>query len=632
MGKHDKKDQQKVLLAQTQNRPLSYKYQTSEFLEERFNFFGNTQAAIISGGTFSNQQSDDTHGVLDASVTDYIYDEHGVRIGLTMATADGLGHSDREEENRSTALVSSSACETFVNNSKNRSYHNIDTMSELMLEAAEESKRSRLKRGKRSYDSKSSLAATVIYRQPDGSLKAIMANVGDGMIVVINGKTGEIKHCVAARDYGHYQIGSTENFSPNSVQDLNVENLAINSEVIELNGIKEDDLVIQLTDGIWGEFECSKELKQIDGKNYREQRIVSKEFESVIKQAVLVNPMTHAVDIGQAIVRSLAESTLQKRQKFQELMAVLEPFIADLSNKQYINKEEYNAHTIAVWLNELNEKGNDGAQASASLRNYLAEAEHDGIHYHIETCPVGMLVNDLPKKPFGDCATLAIMRVPNHKKELVRALTTHPENEAILLKRINQEMSQEERSDIEKSLSLESSLPDMITDDDLTCIGSRYLTVYANSYVSQLVANSPNTEKPVLLRELQRKLTSMSQPIPDLAQMNAIFDVCNSSDLFNRHRNPSWDSFFGLKTTQTWGATIKEIRDFAVTKLFNEVDGLQDPDEKVKLLHWAKKQPLFNQHRNNFIITGAWGNTAAVNKINDKLDEACLEAGVITFQ
>ncbi|KTD23504.1 protein phosphatase 2C domain-containing protein [Legionella maceachernii] len=632
MGKHDVRDQQKVLLARTKNRPFSYEYSFREFLQERFNFFGNTQSLIVSGSTYSNATSENTYGVLDASVTDYLYDEHGVRIGLTMATADGLDHSADKQENLSTALVSSSACESFVNKSKQLTTFDTDTVQQLMLEAGEESKKSKLSP---TYNSKSSLAATVIYRQPNGAMKAIIGNVGDGMIVVIDGKTGDIKQVVAARDYQRHQMGGFSQYIPNSVQDLTEDNVAVAAEFIELDTIKEDDIIIQMTDGIWGEFECTKEQHEVDGQTYRAHQLTSKALFYFDK---LIRELETIVQLGENLLTGLSLLACTKRNKFQELIQALQPFSETLLKKSFLSRVDYEAYTISVWLEEIRQSGDSGPGIADDLQRYLQESQED-IHYNINTCPAKLLAQDLQRKGLGDCATIAIMQVPNHKKELVRALISNPQHRSALLARIEKEVSEKELDDIITSLSQEKSLPPLTSDENGNSIGCAStdlatrssltyppqtwcLLVQSMDYVRKLIAESPSLEKPVLLRELTTKLTSTDTNELNVAQLSMIFDICSAKEnLFNTHRNPNWDQFFGIKNTRTWGDTVKEIRDFALTKLFKEADLIEDIQEKIALLEWAKKQPLFNQHRSNFVITGAWGNTAAVSKINGILDE-----------
>ena len=48
------------------------------------------------------------------------------------------------------------------------------------------------------------------------------------------------------------------------------------------------------------------------------------------------------------------------------------------------------------------------------------------------------------------------------------------------------------------------------------------------------------------------------------------------------------------------------------------MDELTTKDEQLVLLEAAKKLPLFCEHRNNFIIQGAWGRTHSVKLIEEK--------------
>lgn len=640
MGKQDKNLQQKVTLAPAQKRPLSYNYESpADFLTERFNFFANgPQGVIVSGSTYSNSTSNDVHGALDASVTDYIYDQHGVRIGLAMATADGLGHSSIEQENQSTALVSLSTCELLVNKSKDAAVMNTESMQQIMLEVGSESIQSKLSPG---YDSKSSLAATVISRQPDGSLKAVLANVGDEMIVVIDGKTGKIKHSLAARTYTHAASGGGVEYSPNAVQELTEDNVATNAEIIEINNIQEKDIILQLTDGVWGEFEFSKQ--DVKDRNYRESNIDCKTFRKAVEDAVKCNSPRATIYIAGRVAAKFAELTLAKRKKFLTLQEVLKPYSQALLEKQFSNQTEYEAYTISVWLKEIQADGGRGNYASFLVKEYLEELQHDGIYYK-DACPARKLVEGLNKKPFGDCATLTMMEVPSYKKELIRALLVNPEHKKELLARIENDILPSELEDIVQSLAEEMALP--IQKDNA---GNRYRTLHenyyliytqqqcqdllrlldANNYIKELVNSVPSQDKSTLLEQLKTQLICQSEAIQEedtaalnVEQISEVFDICYlKEELFNSHRNSNWDKFFGVKNTKTWARAVKEIRDYALEKLFTEIEEKESPAEKIQLLNWAKQQPLFNQHRSNFLITGAWGNTAAISQINAKINE-----------
>lgn len=55
-----------------------------------------------------------------------------------------------------------------------------------------------------------------------------------------------------------------------------------------------------------------------------------------------------------------------------------------------------------------------------------------------------------------------------------------------------------------------------------------------------------------------------------------LFNQFKDREELNRHRNPIFDSIFGIKNTTSWRNTWKEIRDDGKTKLFAEVDALPD--------------------------------------------------------
>lgn len=102
-----------------------------------------------------------------------------------------------------------------------------------------------------------------------------------------------------------------------------------------------------------------------------------------------------------------------------------------------------------------------------------------------------------------------------------------------------------------------------------------------------------------------------------------IFNQFKDRIELNRHTNPRFDAFFGIKNTTSWRETWKEIRDDAKQKLFNEVDALPETEttQKRALLDWAKnQQPLFCDHRNNTVLKGAFGRTQAVSDIEAKFN------------
>lgn len=89
----------------------------------------------------------------------------------------------------------------------------------------------------------------------------------------------------------------------------------------------------------------------------------------------------------------------------------------------------------------------------------------------------------------------------------------------------------------------------------------------------------------------------------------------------NTHRNPILDYLFGKKNTKSWQRVASEIRAKAFVCLKIEVAQIDDPDAQLEYLKAARNMPVFCEHRNNYIITGAFFRTTTVKEI-DKLIES----------
>ncbi|WED42202.1 hypothetical protein [Legionella cardiaca] len=114
----------------------------------------------------------------------------------------------------------------------------------------------------------------------------------------------------------------------------------------------------------------------------------------------------------------------------------------------------------------------------------------------------------------------------------------------------------------------------------------------------------------ILLREIKRR----NLPVAELSEL---YDVVKNINDLNTHRNPRLDSFFGIKNTASWRATVEEFRKLALNTLFSEINA-SDTHTQLEILGKAKNLPLFYEHRNNSIFTGAWGRTSAIKAIEEK--------------
>ncbi|MCL9684603.1 hypothetical protein [Legionella maioricensis] len=122
--------------------------------------------------------------------------------------------------------------------------------------------------------------------------------------------------------------------------------------------------------------------------------------------------------------------------------------------------------------------------------------------------------------------------------------------------------------------------------------------------------------------ELQELLISEVQNTDlTIDQYNELYLNIKNIPELNTHSNPYLDRFFGINNTESWRDTLKILRNQSLEKLFAELENLESDEDKLSLLETAKNLPLFCEHRNNFIIQGAWGRTNSVKLIEEKENE-----------
>ncbi|MGB6976987.1 MAG: hypothetical protein WBE18_06005, partial [Gammaproteobacteria bacterium] len=558
----------------------------------------------------------------------------------SMATADGLGHFSEEIMNDSTAIVSFHACEEFVNVTKSRKGKlSASELPKIIKEIGEHSKQSRLSYGTvgQVYDSKSSLIAATATRTEDG-LKGALANAGDGVMIVVDHKTKTVKQVLNARNYKRPEIRAVS-YNPTAVQDLTEETLA-QVENTEMIDIAEDDIVIQMTDGAWSELNFTTEEKG----EYRESKLdtsaINKLLEEILSDETSENGSTYvsAYQLADKMLTHVSSNTLKARADFANLYITLQPYITAAEKRVFeISTEaEFKAYNLSVWLDEI-EKENPGIVEQ--LKNLLLNPHHDGRFFYPET-PLKFIINHLEYQSFGDCTTIAVMRVPNYKVELVRALIQNPQKGETLLPRIVQAIPPKEELDyvisrLKNESHIERPDPDSLTLKDVK--GSRCNDINKNLQLtytpeecevikkiiisSHIISVAITDQQPNKSERLEIFKKTLLHPNLPIQEMSILFDAFKSNERLNTHTNPFRDTFFGIKNTASWRDTWKELRDTAKQKLFDAVDKLTDTRDKMALLNWAEEQPLFCEHRNNSILCGAWGRTQAVRDIQEKFDQ-----------
>jgi hypothetical protein len=666
-----------VALAQSQKQPLAHDYSQkgatnarNSFIDQRFECFARTaSSASISGSTFANNGSNSKEGVLDASCTDYLTDTDGVRIGIAMATADGCGHFFEKNENLSTAYVSSRACEEFVYGAQiNPSATTLDVLPKTMQQVGTLSMAARLPQ---IMDSTSSLAATVVTQTPEGRLNATVGNVGDGLVLVIDHQTKKVKYQSGARQFLGYDIfNQGEAYSPMPVQNLSENNLT-RVTTAEIGDIHEDDIIIHMTDGVWEEFATAVEIIKEGKETVKEFRIDEDHFHNCIKpifeqergekhgedekepkekgkedesETNSHDIYTSAFEVAQCILVATVDSALKKRQNYKNLLADLGTYITRAKEKKFENKEEDEAYTITVWLEEIKEESPPIAER---LEAFLEHTQ-----FVAKDFPAIYFIEKFEHWRFGDDSTVSVMQVPNQKVELLRALVENPRNSHKILPRIAAaNLTSEDLEFAMQRLQQEKVLvpqsEEIPAQNQST--GRRLHEVpgcLQSDYDPKVCQNAKNiaeeylkftqkvqlTTKLALLKEIRILMTGTSADNSadnhdnrlNVKQMAVLFNALRNDPKFYEKVNEGkskWEKFWGLENTTQWSDTFETIRTKAKQQLFKEFDDLKSNTAKLKLLKWAEKESLFNEHRNNSFFAGAWGRTGAVSEIQSKAKE-----------
>ncbi|MFN3235340.1 MAG: protein phosphatase 2C domain-containing protein [Gammaproteobacteria bacterium] len=599
-----------------------------EFKNQRFKVFADTHnSANISGSTFSKKDKDEEEFILDASHMTYHIDENGVRDGFIMTTADGLGHGFDVVQCDQISNAAVQTCQNFINTTSiNFSGLTKDNLKGLVKSAGQESMVNL-------DEYQASLAATVVrYDEETESYQGLFANVGDGMIVVLDGNDSSVKCCVGARVYATETWGERYEYHPISAQKADDENI----DVIEFE-LDEGDIVIQMTDGVFSELKMSESVLVSDEEGqplYREDKIDESVFSAMFvngeenKEEEEDGVSISALQIAQMILNQAVEHTLHQRREFLAMMALLQPHIDEANAeggrfKTFESKEDHEACTLQLWLGEI---GNE--EVTQAVTDYLSSVAHDGVQYHADV-PAAQFVGDLNRKQFGDCATVSVMRVPYRNDELLRRLIEAPESAAKVLPQFK--ISEGESFTTSSTLSLDRLKREkFIPREDVAGCAPDSIEFEAESNIE----NEDNIDRISLVYNQIQEKSTKSEKLADFQescqrsdsfeQMSVVFSALYQLDALNEHTNQRRDRFFGINKTHSWIETMGNIRRAAFEKLKDEANNLNS-NEAINFLTKHINDPIFAEHRSNFKIKGAFGRTATQKQIYALIDERRAE-------
>ncbi len=388
--------------------------------ENGYSYFGNAFYALsrshnqgmLIGSSYAFQQQDIAKElVLDAAAMAFNFDDRGVIDGGKMATADGLGGSEEDQdESKSIAKISQYACAYFV-----KSRTNTDTA--LFNIAANSVNLALPRTTAQKYDSTCALATTQFDYQQNGTYRVELANVGDTCIVVLDAD-GKVK----------YQVSATQSFrgfgvwSPNSVQMLTASpnNLAeiCQKEILTLN---QGDIILSMSDGIWGELEVEVAKKASESK-------ALKLAPDALSSLIAGNTQQSICQLLAGIVGAAMANSLQKKNTLVKIVNGLEK-INFPPEIQFIDQ-------VMTYLTKNNLK----TLADKLYQLLFENGEGDGMGYFKEKIgliPLTYVLQDLKNRTLGDCSTINAVRLPYRLDELIRAFIRYPKNQLTLLTEIS---------------------------------------------------------------------------------------------------------------------------------------------------------------------------------------------------
>lgn len=343
----------------------------------------------ISGSTECNLHNHSQKQVLDASTLKC--DKSGK---ISMATADGLGESEEFEDNSNNASVSAYCCEAYCEIDVQNATSGISNLKRI----AQESKaKNALSHDGLPYDGRTAMSALAYNPQ---TKKAQVVSIGDTLTVIFDGRTGALKFQQEARVYN--QGGAI--WAPVDLQMLAhskpiVAQFAESALQIDQWDLEENDIVVQMTDGIWSQFNTEDiEVKISKDVSYLATRLTIKNINELgekLQEEKL--PETSALDVAQTLhncaVRDFRSNLSLFREIHSEILAKLElePSGSEKTMGQFVKELPF--------------------ETAAKFQQLYVAQKHDSIMYD-NSLPVLVFRQQYRKISFGDCATISVLKVP----------------------------------------------------------------------------------------------------------------------------------------------------------------------------------------------------------------------------
>ncbi len=513
--------------------------QLDEFFNERFEIFSpNAASCIISGSSIGYPHIEYTEPNLDAAATHFIANTDGVISEIRMATTDGLGDCRTDpSQNEPTRCAAEAVSRLFCTQVPPvvMTHPNVTALRNLVLDVCSKTNESAKVRNQ---IGNTALAATMMRVSKEG-VECSFANVGDTMIVVLDGASLAVKFVVpprvVAQGFNIWAPLSLQQFRRAVVRGLSTDSVQFKDPNL---GIQPGDFILQMTDGAWCELLSTTVFGSSGNEKWMEYQVDTNFLYKIIVDNMKISAETQIprpIQIAVALIRFTLNRTLEHRLQFNSLFSRIQNYL-DITDTSL---------TVKDWLLTF-----DDVQLVQELKSYLFDVEHDGINF-TENSEAYFVANYLKEYCFGDCTTISVTEVPSWDVELIRALVENPENAIKLLPKIAQELSGRNVKSLIEKLRSERFIPkstdgikpnlfNIITHEaytDFELANAEFL-IDAYLMVQRYLENSKFSEIEALYKTLSKSIIgNLHASVINLMQKYQSFTFDNRFLHYNRYRD-----------------------------------------------------------------------------------------------
>lgn len=377
-----------------------------EFNQHRFYITApNAMLVSISGSSESKMFSSPAQQVIDAS-----YLQCDDKLNISLATADGLGESeDDPSDNQNNAAVSAFCAQALCQQLPSLSKEQL--VAAVKQIAIQSKSRNTLSSDGLPYEARTAIHA-LLYHAETGLAHVI--GVGDVLTVVFDGKTGALKYQQNARVYKQGKAI----WAPLDLQLLasaKPQVVVFAEQALQINTwqLADDDIIVQMSDGIWSEFPTINEEIQEGDVTYIETQLAFKNIKEIDEDRLAACNLKSSQALDIALI--FQNKTMSH---FREKLVAFSRIHPELSKK--LASEATTSKTMAEFITGLS------PELAEAFKQLFVNEQHDAMPYHPDM-PVSLFSQYYRKISFGDCATLSVFKIPSaYQRMLIFMLQSMP--------------------------------------------------------------------------------------------------------------------------------------------------------------------------------------------------------------